>query len=148
MSNPNLKALIWFFSSDGSEINGHYYHVEKTALSYHDAILNCKNFGSNEELFEPTNASVTEKVLEFAFKKLLHQDSDPKVWIGVHDMTNEGTFTYQSDGLLIFENWNAGEPNDYGSGEDCVEARYSNDGRWNDIPCTGDPRPSICKRGM
>lgn len=32
-----------------------------------------------------------------------------------------------------YENWNTGEPNDHGSGEDC--GQFLDNGLWNDLPC-------------
>ena len=47
-------------------------------------------------------------------------------------------------------NWNNGEPNDYGNGEDCVIV-YGN-GKWNDITCHHTHKKSIIcvreKQGM
>ncbi len=67
-------------------------------------------------------------------------------WIGINDGATESTWVYNSGheaGTIVwtgqaagnsvgnfYENWNGGEPNDYGSGEDFVEIRT--DGLWND----------------
>ena len=47
---------------------------------------------------------------------------------------------------LEFEAWNANEPNNYGSGEDCAVMKCPQwyDGCfWNDVPCSLKYRP-IC----
>jgi len=57
-------------------------------------------------------------------------------WIGMNDTEIEGTF-YWDDGSRVdagWTNWNGGEPNNWGRGEDCVLA-YTN-GKWNDIKCS------------
>ncbi|XP_042546259.1 mannose-binding protein A-like [Dipodomys spectabilis] len=56
-------------------------------------------------------------------------------FLGITDEEVEGTFTYVTGGgRLVYSNWKENEPNDYGSGEDCVCMRV--DGLWNDISCT------------
>ena len=39
--------------------------------------------------------------------------------------------------------WASGEPNDYGSGEDCIHTNWSSTGYWNDYVCSND-QPFIC----
>ena len=67
--------------------------------------------------------------------------------MGIHDKNMEGSFVYASNNSPIeFNNWAAGEPNDYGNGEeDCVEA-YEN-GLWNDVSCVKKKRSIVCARG-
>ena len=56
------------------------------------------------------------------------------VWIGGTDAASEGAWVWSpSNTPLSYTNWNYGEPNDSGSGEDCVVA-YSS-GKWNDVRC-------------
>ncbi|GAB4296591.1 MAG: hypothetical protein Kow0090_11720 [Myxococcota bacterium] len=67
-------------------------------------------------------------------------------WIGFSDVAVEGTFTWV-DGTVgyihvpqqffTYTNWNGGEPNDAGGGEDCTEMYPSwwAGGIWNDMPC-------------
>eukprot|EP00961_Rhodomonas_salina_P019557 263361-Rhodomonas_salina.1 len=56
------------------------------------------------------------------------------VWIGFNDKTTEGTFAWSDVSAAEYTNWNGGEPNDFGNGEDCTEFR-SEGGRWNDNSC-------------
>ena len=56
-------------------------------------------------------------------------------WVGLSDLEVEGTFAWWDGQPESYENWNGGEPNDWGaSGEDCAGV-YGN-GKWNDWPCT------------
>ena len=66
--------------------------------------------------------------------------------MGIYDKTEEGNFVYISDNSPIeLNNWNNGEPNDYGNGEDCVIV-YGN-GKWNDNTCHHTHKKSvICVR--
>ena len=57
-----------------------------------------------------------------------------RVWIGASDDTTEDTFLWVDGSSVDYSNWASGEPNDYGSGEDCAE-QYSG-GTWNDRSCT------------
>jgi len=64
-------------------------------------------------------------------------------WSSGTDMAEEGKFFWMSTGKpLTYENWNAGEPNNFkyenGEGENCLEL-WNRDGKglkWNDTPCS------------
>ena len=55
---------------------------------------------------------------------------------------NEGLFVNIDGTASKYTNFNAGEPNDDGAGEDCV--LMNNDGKWNDGSCT-QLHASVCK---
>jgi len=55
-------------------------------------------------------------------------------YIGINDAAVEGTFVGGSGEPIVYTNWNAGEPNDYGGNEDYTQV-YAN-GLWNDMSGT------------
>ncbi|XP_072020262.1 macrophage mannose receptor 1-like [Amphiura filiformis] len=69
-------------------------------------------------------------------------------WIGLHDITDEGRFTWSVDEELLDDTqsmWDVAQPDNYGEvGEDCVE--MNTDGMWNDLPCTDYEGPYVCER--
>ena len=54
-------------------------------------------------------------------------------WLGMDDRDEEGTFLWADGSPVEFERWHAGEPNDWGEGEDC--AAFWSDDHWNDYYC-------------
>lgn len=66
-------------------------------------------------------------------------------FIGLSDSAGRGAFVWVDGGGLDFASWLAGEPNDGGGAEDCVEMDPGRGG-WNDVPCAG-PRAFICESG-
>ena len=61
-----------------------------------------------------------------------------RVWLGLNDAATEGTFAYSSGQAVAYTNWEPGEPNNAGSGEDYV-AMYSGNGRWVDVADLANP---------
>ncbi|KAB0384396.1 hypothetical protein FD755_006313 [Muntiacus reevesi] len=63
------------------------------------------------------------------------QDMAPDTaFLGITDEATEGQFMYVTGGRLGYSNWKKNEPNDHGSGEDCV--LLLRDGLWNDVSCS------------
>ncbi|XP_068924505.1 mannose-binding protein C-like [Petaurus breviceps papuanus] len=55
-------------------------------------------------------------------------------FLGITDKVKEGQFAYMTGERVTFTKWKRNEPNNHGSGEDCV--LLDHDGSWNDIACT------------
>jgi hypothetical protein len=65
------------------------------------------------------------------------------VWIGLTDEATEGSFVWATGARLGWSNWLPAQPDDSGTGEDCVTLTLG-DGRWNDADC-GKPLPYLCQ---
>lgn len=70
------------------------------------------------------------------------------VWIAYTDAHQEGNWEPADNATVYWQQgfaksrWNSGEPNDWGSGEDCAMVR--SDGRLNDAGCNNN-YPAVCK---
>ena len=96
--------------------------------------------GRGKKLFEPKDDYANSNGLLLA-----QAYGVTDFWIGIHDTTNEGIFTYDSNGeTIVYENWSTDEPNNWegSEGEDCVEM-YDN-GYWNDVSCYSS-KPFLCE---
>ncbi|XP_070128112.1 low affinity immunoglobulin epsilon Fc receptor isoform X3 [Equus caballus] len=65
-------------------------------------------------------------------------------WIGLRDLNIEGEFVWMDQNPLDYSNWQPGEPNNGGQGEDCVMMRAS--GHWNDAFCGSYLDGWVCDR--
>ena len=79
------------------------YVVEKTLLSFGEAIANCQETLHNGRLFEPRDETTHNLVLAAALGI-----SSQTYWLGINDTLSEGKFQYLSGGNLTFSNWNSG----------------------------------------
>jgi hypothetical protein len=107
--------------------------------------------------------TVTSFAEEEFIRQKINAEGSSRTYLGGDDQAIEGDWvwgkgpesTVVSDPLFYrgqwptgtaqsnyYVNWNGGEPNQWGGGEDCIEM-YASSGRWNDISCTG-VRPSYC----
>ena len=57
--------------------------------------------------------------------------ADPDCILPLSDQEDEGVFMWADGTAMWYEHFSNGEPNDHGSGEDCVQMK--NDGYWNDV---------------
>ncbi|XP_060068765.1 lactose-binding lectin l-2-like [Ylistrum balloti] len=59
-------------------------------------------------------------------------------WVGAHDTEQEGTWEWD-DGVPLGKDvwdWAPGEPNNYGSGQDCMGICHGSRNNWDDKKCT------------
>lgn len=118
-SNTNVfKFVKWKVSA----LNGHGYE-ETPNLTWEEANKYAQKFGA----FLATVRSKEEnKWIDSTF-------GVKNKWIGVNDREKEGEFVWVSGEKSAYTNWNAGEPNNYGTGEDYGHIGDNADGKWNDI---------------
>ncbi|XP_041458722.1 macrophage mannose receptor 1-like isoform X2 [Lytechinus variegatus] len=72
-----------------------------------------------------------------------YPNNPARLYVGLHDITEEGGFEWSDGTPVEHTNWNPGEPNNWGPGEDCTEV-FLDDRNWNDIYCT-NLNDWICK---
>ena len=87
------------------------FYIENNPLNYAEAKANCQN--KEGRLFEPRDLSTNDQVIGAALviSPSTRQTSD--FWIGMNDISTEGTFQYTSTGGdLAFTDWSYNEPND------------------------------------
>ncbi|KAL1772868.1 low affinity immunoglobulin epsilon Fc receptor isoform X1 [Sigmodon hispidus] len=77
---------------------------------------------------------------DFLMKHSNKKDS----WIGLRDLDMEGQFIWMDGSPVDYSNWNPGEPNNAGQGEDCVMMRGS--GQWNDAFCRSYLDAWVCEK--
>ena len=114
VTKNNYKAVTWFVSEICEKLGRTTYcfHTEKETAAI--AISFCKAKGG--KLVEPRNETVNDFVANHAKDKLISQ-----LWIGVHDISTEGSFKYDSqDNDIVWSNWDWGQPNNIEDKEDCV----------------------------
>jgi cysteine-rich repeat protein len=63
-------------------------------------------------------------------------------FFGLSDFAQEGTFLWANGETFGFDDFQNGQPDDFGDGEDCVEYQITDN--WNDIACD-DPRTYVCE---
>ena len=109
-------------------MNGKVYYFHVGGKTYNEAVAYCLT--KEGMLAEPKSLQEHNDMATLAetvtFEGL-------GVWIGINDKSQEGSFTYESDGEFIeYTNWYPGKPDSSG---DCVILKKSNGFKWNDHPC-------------
>ena len=93
---------------------------------YKTSLFVCKAMGAH--LVEYENQQEIDAVIS-----ALNLGGKSRHWIGLDDITQEGTFVWEHSGqnLSYSEAWKVGEPNDRNN-EDCV---VQHRGNWSDAEC-------------
>ena len=106
-------------------------------VDYGGAFTYCSSIGG--KLFEPKDEATNAIVYNAAKDSFIATDAIPNVdyWIGIDDIDEEGNFKYNSDKSPIqWNNWGPANPDDHGSGEDCVNYHHNWPKKWNDRSCS------------
>ncbi|XP_052362478.1 ladderlectin-like [Oncorhynchus keta] len=97
--------------------------------SWSDSEQNCLALGGNL-------ASVNN-LLEYQFMQALTKNTNghlPDTWIGGFDAVKEGLWMWSDGSRFDYTNWNTGEPNNAGEGEDCLQMNAASEKLWFDVP--------------
>ena len=119
---------------DVVEYGGHAYMYCTASSAWTSARTTCLSYGY--DLVAVNDAAEDTQVNAQAFLRY-----GGKWWGGFNDRTSEGTFVWSNGDANTYTNWAAGEPNNSGGDEDCVQfGRYFPANTWNDEPCTSSFR--------
>ncbi|CAM4660620.1 unnamed protein product [Leuciscus chuanchicus] len=100
---------------------------------------NCQSLGANL-------ASVRNK-LENDFLLSLLPSPSTHSWIGAHDAIQDGHWLWSDGTVFLYTNWCAGEPNNAGVPENCLEINLYSRRCWNDTPCSNS-MSHICAKDL
>ncbi len=122
----------------------HYYSVSKVPMSWHDAEALAVSLGGH---LAAINSQAENEFVTGLIRDTL--GSDYLAWIGLTDEGSEGTFSWTNGEPVTFTNFPAGEPNNYGTGEDYVLLNwtakppyaYLPPGVWNDRADASEDNP-------
>uniref|UniRef100_A0A7M5VG70 C-type lectin domain-containing protein n=1 Tax=Clytia hemisphaerica TaxID=252671 RepID=A0A7M5VG70_9CNID len=113
------------------------YLINKDPLDMHAAAAECAKCGG----FLATINNVREHHYLVGQLNLLGIKS---AWIGLIDKSTEGKFVWPSTPAPGFKKWCPHEPNNFGTGEDCVELKADTERCLNDLFCNVK-KPYICE---
>jgi len=126
----------WHFSFS----TGSCFKVSTDKKTWTESKTFCENMGSH--LVTVDSAEEDNILFQLLKDKGL---TNHHVWYGGNDIDNEGTWKWVgSNTVMRYTNWNAGQPNNGGSGENCLGPIPST---WWDRSCT-DPNPFICEKDI
>ena len=120
-----------------SYFNSFCYAVSKKCANWTEALANCR-----QENASLVSVSSNE---ENVFIQRLHNGA--KSWLGLNDISREGTFTWAGSRPGDFTAWAKNQPNNVGD-EDCAHTLgIGHNYKWNDVKCS-DCHQYTCKKGQ
>ncbi|XP_071790939.1 alpha-N-acetylgalactosamine-specific lectin-like [Asterias amurensis] len=135
-----------------TEYRNNCYRFMGQEKSWTDAENHCREFFTNSgqgHLASVHSSDEADFLIEYSKSSLVSADGK-RVWIGLSDRSNEGTFSWSDGTAFDYEEWHPREPNNAGSnGEDCVEIWHNltYGPGWNDRTCSS-LYSHVCKISM
>ena len=117
-------------TDDGTCFN----YITGSGTNWENARLLCTSWGYDLA----TVKSSQENNLLHAIRSSSSSDG---CWIGLNDISSEGTFVWSDGSDYLYRNWRVSQPNNYHN-QDCV--RFYDNLEWNDWDCTVKPTCSYC----
>lgn len=144
-----VLVLAWFLWSnraqipeDAVEFGGHHYYMYDEPVADYEAALSwCKDLGGH---MAAVNSAEENRFLHDYLVSMGYDHA----YLGCTDAEEDGVWVWSTGEEFLYQNWNAGEPNNDLGGESHVAMyRVLSDGSWNDIvfapPSFQDGTPAI-----
>uniref|UniRef100_A0A4W5RP91 C-type lectin domain-containing protein n=1 Tax=Hucho hucho TaxID=62062 RepID=A0A4W5RP91_9TELE len=109
-----------------------------TAMTWPQAESYCLSLGANL-------ASVHNYWENYNLQQLVLKNTGQHhaTWIGGSDAVQNRQWFWSDGSKFDYQNWERGEPNNYGGREPCIHMNAGGDKMWNDLDC-GVNLPSVC----
>ncbi|KAM6894296.1 ladderlectin-like isoform 1-T1 [Lycodopsis pacificus] len=127
-----------YCSKGWTECSGRCFRYISTPMTWAKAEKHCVSLGGNL-------ASV-HSVLEYeGIQKIIldHSQDNGSTWIGGSDAEEEKEWFWSDGTLFSYMNWCAGEPNNGGGNQHCLQMNYSAGKCWDDVQCSTQ-KQSVC----
>ena len=120
-----------------SYFNSFCYAVSKKCANWTEALANCRQ----------KNASLVNVYSKEENVFIQRLRNGAKSWLGLNDISREGTFTWAGSRAGNFTVWAKNQPNNVGD-EDCAHTLgIGHNYKWNDVKCS-DCHQYTCKKGQ
>nr|CAD7268060.1 unnamed protein product [Timema shepardi] len=141
-SAPSARDLKWAKSSPGYEYfsGAGFYKFHEQRVTWGEAWETCVNEGTH--LITIDSEREVGVVKELFGRYIKNYASTQNIAVGFHDLFKKDVFTSIDGDLLEFQNWAAGEPNNFEGKERCGGAYIT--AKLNDISCDS-LNPFICE---
>ncbi|XP_016076236.1 PREDICTED: mannose-binding protein C [Miniopterus natalensis] len=122
----------WLTFSLGKQVGKKFFLTNGEKMTFDKVKAVCTQFQAS--VATPRDAEENKAILHL---------TKGEAYLGITDEGKEGHFVDLTGMGLTYQNWNDNEPNDAGSGEDCVAMRE--DGKWNDVDCSTTSLWAVCE---
>nr|XP_023662188.1 L-selectin-like isoform X2 [Paramormyrops kingsleyae] len=127
-----LTTILFLALAPWTEVHSWSYHYSNDTMDWNAARDWCKRQFTDMVAIQ-NQEEIVHLMNILPFKKTYY-------WIGIRKINNVWTWVGTNKTLTAeAENWAAGEPNNGGNNEDCVEIyikRQVDQGKWNDESCS------------
>jgi len=135
-TSPSVCTQVCADGGSWSVSSGQEYYFCNSVVSWSSADTICKNIdGVATGWFLTTVNNGTENTY-------IDGLTTNPLWIGLNDVTAEGTYVWTSGISSAHTNWAGGQPDDSGNA-DCIEMQ--NGGTWTDLVCASSTRRFVCE---
>ncbi|KAM6894306.1 ladderlectin-like isoform 5-T5 [Lycodopsis pacificus] len=127
-----------YCSKGWTECSGRCFRYISTPMTWASAEKHCVSLGGNL-------ASV-HNILEYeGIQKIIldHSQDNGSTWIGGSDAEEEKEWFWSDGTLFSYMNWCAGEPNNQGGDQHCIQMNFSAQKCWDDVQCSYE-KQSVC----
>lgn len=121
----------WLTFALGKKVGRKFYLTNGQKMTFDRVKALCSHFQASMAV--PMNAEENEAIVDV---------TEGDAFLGITDKEREGHFVDLTGSPLTYQNWNANEPNNANSGEDCVVILA--EGKWNDVSCSSS-RLAVCE---